>query len=111
MSKWITVDEGGGYKTRARRIDTDAYSIIVVEWQHPNYGYWADAGVFISSLHSPEWSKRPDVDWFNRLSPAGFVMEYPQFRWLFDGSPQDRLFDRIRRKAREGCERLKFCIH
>jgi hypothetical protein len=92
MTKWIVASKGDGYKIRAKRVDTAAYSIIIAEWRHPNYGYWADAGLYINSLHHfDEWIKRSDAKWFEETSLTEFVEKYPQFKQLFKNNPRDRL--------------------
>ncbi|RLI15258.1 MAG: hypothetical protein DRO43_01770 [Candidatus Hecatellales archaeon] len=98
MTKWIIASIGEGYKIRAKRIDTEAYSIIIVEWKHPNYGYWADAGIWIKSLHNPQWIKYSDANWFRETSYTEFVKRNPQFQQLFENEPENRLM-RTTKKA------------
>ena len=80
------MDEGEGYKVRAKRVDTEACSIVIVEWQHPNYGYWADAGVWIKSLHSSEWVKHSDVGSFWWFSLTESMERLPPFQQLLEDS-------------------------
>lgn len=66
---YITVNEGDGYKIRAKRINPSkgnkfmgrAYEFVVVEWEHPNYGYFADAMFWWRSMHTHMWTPVPVV--------------------------------------------------
>ncbi len=82
---WIVRNEGSGYGVRARRYDASpATHIVVVEWTHPNYGYWADAGVFVKFAHARDWEALSAVRWFEFEGKDSFLDQYPEFIPLFD---------------------------
>ena len=80
----VVVDEGDCYRIRARYHRLDSFEVIVVEWEHPNYGYFADAMLWIRSLHCSEWKPFPVVAWSERYQDfESFLEEYPAFGSLF----------------------------
>ncbi len=82
MSDWITIREGDGYCTRAKRLGTSTTKIVVIEWHHPNMG-WQDAAVFVRFAHCREWAKVSSVGWMDVYNSIVFVRDYPKFRRLF----------------------------
>jgi len=46
------------YGYRAIDKSTETTKIVVLEWQHPNYGYWADFGMIYKFAHETRaWVK------------------------------------------------------
>lgn len=93
--KIITSDEGKGYFTRGYRlslpnsqkkepIHDNAFEFVIIEWKHPNYGYFSDAGFFYTSMHKPSWDFVPIASWMEKYgSEKDFLKEYPMFEELF----------------------------
>jgi len=80
----IVLNEGGGYYLRAISAKIGAVAIVVVDWQHPNYGYFSDAIVAIKSLHMQDWQLIPIVTWGKKFKSSDeFLHEYPEFKRLF----------------------------
>ena len=50
----MILDEGEGYKIKATRKDIGSFAVVAIEWEHPNYGYFTDAMLWINSLHLDE---------------------------------------------------------
>lgn len=89
VNSWIVRNEGGGYGTRARRIDASPVTnVVVVEWTHPNYGYWSDAGVFVKLAHDRAWQPTGTVSWFDFADKNDFLVQYPEFTVLFHDRTQ-----------------------
>lgn len=44
----------------------DPFTFVVVCWQHPNYGYFADACFFWKSMHGNSWNFVPVAGWTNQ---------------------------------------------
>jgi len=83
----IVLDEGEGYYLRAISAKIGAAAIVVVDWQHPNYGYFSDAIVAIKSLHMQHWQLIPIVGWSSDFKNTDeFLQEYPEFKRLFSTS-------------------------
>jgi hypothetical protein len=80
----IVIDEGEGYFMRGTRIDVGSFSFVVIEWAHPNYGYFADAMVWIKSLHMDKWELFPIVEWSKGLTVENLLKDYPSFKPLFE---------------------------
>lgn len=89
------------------------FTFVVVLWEHPNYGYFADAGFFWRSMHR-DWELVHVVAWmeryvvnmeeinksplmeglkkiagkgYDKALPTGinlFLQDYPEFRELFE---------------------------
>ena len=43
MTDTVIKDEGSGYRVKGRYNRLGSFEIITIEWEHPNYGYFADA--------------------------------------------------------------------
>ena len=85
VGKLYILDEGDGYYLRAIRTLIGSTLVIVIDWQHPNYGYFADAMVFIKSWHMDDWMVIPIVSWSQNYHSAGnFIRDYPMLKPLFD---------------------------
>jgi len=115
----ITVRQGGfvklknqvvrndGDKTRASLYETSTAQVVVVDWWHPNYGYWSDAGLFARVLHSTGWQGLCTAGWMapyvegEDADIGSFVKDHPEFGPLFEiPEPQLGLFRRLMRDAR-----------
>lgn len=84
LDGWVIRNGGDGYGIRAHRIDASPMTqIVVIEWTHPNYGYWADAGAFVKLGHMADWEPLGAVCWFSFASKEEFLQEYPEFSTLF----------------------------
>ena len=82
--KLMILDEGEGYFLRAIRTLVGSTLIIVIDWQHPNYGYFADAMVFIKLWHMDDWMVIPIVSWSqNYHSAEDFLQDYPMLEPMF----------------------------
>ena len=69
---------------RARLISTEAFQIIVIEWNPPNYGYYVDGMLWIKSLHMADWKPYPIASWTGRYkNKEDFLKDYPEFKKLF----------------------------
>lgn len=58
-----TVDLGDGYAICATRKQVGAFQVVGVDWEHPNYGYFTDAMVWINSPHMGRWQPLSVVGW------------------------------------------------
>jgi hypothetical protein len=89
----IIFDEGDGYRTKAYRLEGsyaeffgNAFEFVIVEWSHPNYGYWADAMFWWRSMHTGKWQPVPIVSWCAGYdTPEEFLEDFPVFKKLFKG--------------------------
>lgn len=82
--KSLVLNIGDGYKIKATRKDTESFMIVFVEWEHPNYGYFSDAMLWVNSLHAGEWLPFPLVNWSEEYKNVGeFIKDFPQFDKLF----------------------------
>lgn len=79
----ITINEGDNYFMRGTCADIGAFSIVTIEWNHPNYGYFADM-LQIKSLHIEEWKSFPIVSGSEKYTLDSFLKKYPNFTSLFD---------------------------
>ena len=80
----IILDEGHGYKIKATREDIGSFVVVAIEWEHPNYGFFADAMLWINSLHLEGWEPFPIVNWsevYENLDE--FLADYPEFKDLY----------------------------
>lgn len=62
--------------------------VVAVEWTHPNYGYWSDAGVYIWMAHMNDWFGVFSTVWGQKYGGksglARFLSDYPWTQSLFD---------------------------
>lgn len=76
---------GNGYKIRATYKSVGAFDIIAIDWEHPNYGYFADAMLWYRSLHIGDWTPIYIVNWSRKYKNAeDFKKANPEFAPLFD---------------------------
>ena len=80
----IVVNDGEGYSMRGTRMDIGAFSIVTIEWNHPNYGYFADYMMWIKSLHMSEWKPFPIAGESENYDFNSFLKMYPEFIPLFE---------------------------
>jgi len=82
----IKVDEEIIEKVRSiMKIFEKTFQFIIIEWEHPNYGYFADAGFYWRSMHSGEWILVPIVNWMSEYKDYKmFIKKYPEFKDLFE---------------------------
>jgi hypothetical protein len=79
------IDEGDGYRIRATRKSVGTFEVVAIDWEHPNYGYFADAMLWIWSPHSDEWTPVPIVNWARKYDTVqAFIEDYPSFSDLFE---------------------------
>jgi hypothetical protein len=81
------IDEGDGYKIRATRKTVGTFEIVAIDWEHPNYGYFADAMLWIWSPHLNKWKPVPIVNWSRKYEIIqAFLKDYPAFSNMFEES-------------------------
>lgn len=81
----VVLDEGDGYRIRALYHRLGSFEVIVVEWEHPNYGCFSDAMLWMRSLHCSDWKPFPVVAWSERYQDSeSFLDGYPAFASLFE---------------------------
>lgn len=83
-AKSITLDIGDGYKLRGTRVTIGTFDLVVIDWEHPNHGYFTDAMLWIKSMHMKEWRAYTVARCFEEYKTLDdFLEEYPQLRELF----------------------------
>lgn len=90
----IILDEGNGYKIKATAKIVGTFAIVAIDWEHPNYGYFADAMLWYKSMHMFKWNVVPIVTWSLRYVKEEngtqktlleeFLKDYPELKELFD---------------------------
>lgn len=90
-SKQIIIDEGSGYKLRASLEKVGSFLVIAIDWEHPNYGVFADAMLWCRSPHMFEWGVVSVVNWTHHYTENSkpleeFLKDYPEFSMLFRGT-------------------------
>jgi len=84
-TKSITLDIGDDYKLRGTRTAIGTFDLVVIDWKHPNYGYFADAMLWIKSMHMKEWMPYVVAGCFEEYKTLDdFLEDYPQLRELFE---------------------------
>lgn len=95
--KSITINIGGGYKIRATYKVVGTFDVIAIGWEHPNYGYFADAMLWYRNLHIEKWMPIYVVNWSRKYKNVeDFRKNYPEFAPLFD---LEKPMKRILKKA------------
>jgi hypothetical protein len=80
----VVISDETGYGFAGKRVSVGAFDIVVVDWSHPNYGYFADGMLWIRSLHQLEWKPYPVSGWTEQYDRLGKLLdEFPSFRRLF----------------------------
>ena len=91
----IVLDVGDGYKVRATAQIIGTFAIVAIDWEHPNYGYFADGIFWYKSMHMFEWDIIPIATWSLRyvnkkkngsrtVLLEKFLKDYPEFKDFFD---------------------------
>lgn len=57
------INEEDGYKIRATRKSVGTFEVVAIDWEHPNYGYFSDAMIWIWSPHRDTWTPIYTVRW------------------------------------------------
>jgi len=84
-AKSITLDIGDGYRLRGTRATIGTFDLVIIDWEHPNYSYFADAMLWIKSMHMKEWKLYIVARCFEEYKTlCDFLEDYPQLRELFE---------------------------
>lgn len=79
------LNEGEGYKIRATRKRVGAFEVVAIDWEHPNYGYFADAMLWIWSPHLDKWMPILIANWSEKYDTLElFLKDYPELSKLFE---------------------------
>jgi hypothetical protein len=95
--KPIIIDEGAGYRVRGYTLSAKAIKcalmetligrsveFVIIDWEHPNYGYFSDGMFWWKSMHYPEWHPIHLVGWMEKYTkPEELIKDYPEFKDLF----------------------------
>lgn len=93
-----TLKLGGGYRIRATRKKVGTFAVVAIDWEHPNYGYFADAMLWVRAPHLDEWAPVHIVQWAEKYDNLGsFFKDYPDFSKLFEFDP----FEEVRKAIRK----------
>lgn len=80
----VMISDEMDYGFAGSRVRVGAFDLVVIDWSHPNYGYFADGMLWIRSLHQPEWEPYPVAEWTEQYDRLGKLLkEFPSFRRLF----------------------------
>jgi hypothetical protein len=83
--KSIIIDLGDGYRIRGTRATIGTFDLVVVDWEHPNYGYFADGMLWIRSMNMCEWEAYVVVKHFEEYTTLDkFLKDFPQLGGLFE---------------------------
>ena len=81
----ITINKGDGYKIRATYKQVGAFDVIAVDWEHPNYGCFADGMLWYRSPHVDDWTPIHIAGWLRKYKNVDDIKkDYHQFAPLFD---------------------------
>jgi len=79
----MIINESDGYKLRATYKRVGAFEFFVIDWEHPNIGYFTDALFFWRSLHASSWKTVKVVRWAEKYkSIKQFFHDYPCFKYF-----------------------------
>jgi len=80
-----TINEGNGYKVKATRKRAGTFELVAIDWEHPNFGYFADAMVWTWSPHLYGWVPMHVANWTKKYEQLEqFLKDYPEFSELFE---------------------------
>ena len=86
----VIIEDDFGYEFGAKRIRVGAFDIVVVDWMHPNHGYFSEGMLWVRTLHEHQWKPFADENWRPQYTRLGeFLQEFPKFRSLFVDIPED----------------------
>ena len=72
------------YKFRASRLNAGNFIIVVVECEHPNFSYFADAMLWVRSMHMADWKPLYIANWTKEYKTSkDFLKEFPEFKEMF----------------------------
>lgn len=98
--KSITIDIDDGYRVKGARATIGAFDLVAVDWEHPNYGYFADGMLWIRSMNMREWEPYVVVNHFRKYTTLDkFLKDFPQLEGLFE--PSDFAGDVLRKALEE----------
>jgi len=81
----IIIDLGDDYFLRGSRERVGSFSIVAIDWEHPNYGYFADAMLWYKSPHRINWVSIPIVEWSDNYRDLSYFLDnFPEFSKLFE---------------------------
>jgi hypothetical protein len=73
-----------GHEIKATRRDIGTFSIVAIEWRHPNWSYFSDAMIWVNSLHLQRWLPVAISECSKKYSALDeFLRDFPQFSSLF----------------------------
>ncbi|KXB09310.1 hypothetical protein AKJ35_01015 [candidate division MSBL1 archaeon SCGC-AAA833F18] len=58
----MILDLGGEYRLRAVRGKVGNFVVVAIGWEHPEYGYFADAMIWARPMHLNNWKLVPGVN-------------------------------------------------
>lgn len=100
------LDLGDGYRIRAIRRKVGNFTAVAIGWEHPNYGYFSDAMVWVRSMHMNDWEQVPVVNWSGEYEDVeDFLEDYPEFSEFFEYKPSRELLDSMFGGYRGGDDR------
>jgi hypothetical protein len=82
----VILDERGGHYLRVTRKEIGAFVFIIIDWNHPNFGYFADCMFWWSSLHS-DWKSVCVASWTQKYKGNklyDFFKDYPELIKMFE---------------------------
>ena len=80
----ITIEDEDGYEIRATRREIEVFSVVAIEWRHPNWSYFSDGMMWVNSLHLREWVPVAVSECSKKYSALDeFLRDFPQFSSLF----------------------------
>ena len=75
---------GEGYFLRASREQVGSFQLVAIDWEHPNYGYFADAMLWFNSPHTMTWKPVPIVNWTEKYETVeDFLEDFPELEVYF----------------------------
>jgi hypothetical protein len=86
------INEGDGYKVRATAKKVGTFKVVAFDWEHPNYGYFADALLWINSPHLDNWTPYNIAGWTKKYDVLEkFLDDYPEFSEFFEFDSLDEI--------------------
>lgn len=86
------LDLGDEYRIKATKKKVGNFTVVAIGWEHPNYGYFADAMVWVRSMHMGDWKLVPVINWSKEYEGVeDFLEDYPKFSEFFEYKPTREL--------------------